>query len=211
MSTRIPPRIATWLLERLGPGYRNESLVGDLFEEYQLGHTRAWYWHQAVVATWIGGTVRLRRALQHLASSALLRVLTEAAGLLGVLALSQQFRHACVASGTLPDLLSIVALLAAIGLCVSFGLYWSLSTKFRFRRATAARSGTSIRRLMSVFALTALSAGTLAWAGAAQRTPQRCTIPLTASSPSTPGYAQDYVHSHRQVAGTRTSMGTDLP
>jgi hypothetical protein len=40
MSLRKPPAVATWLLRHLGPGYHNESLAGDLFEEYQLGRSR---------------------------------------------------------------------------------------------------------------------------------------------------------------------------
>ena len=44
-----PPRIATWLLERLGP--RNGSaLLGDLREEWHRGRWRVWYWRQALTA-----------------------------------------------------------------------------------------------------------------------------------------------------------------
>jgi hypothetical protein len=179
------------LLERLGPAYRNESLVGDLFEEYQQDRTRAWYWRQAIVAICIGRAGSLRSLLPRLAASSVVRFLTEAAGLLGVMALSQQFRHACP-SGWIPDFASIAALLAGIGLCVSLGFYVSLSLGSAFRRAPAPRRSAPIRRLLSVFAVTALSAGTLTWAGAAPRTPQHCT--LQDSSPQgrssiVPGYA----------------------
>jgi hypothetical protein len=186
MSSRVPPRIATWLLERLGSGYRNESLVGDLFEEYQQDRTPAWYWRQAIVAICIGRAMSLRKLLPRLAASASLRVLTEAAGLLGVIALSQQFRHAC-ASGWVPHFSSIVAVLAGIGLCLSLGVYVSLSMGFTLRSASAPRKKTPIRRLMSVFAATALSAGTLTWAGGTLRVPQQCA--LEGSSPVVPGYA----------------------
>jgi|SRR5438477_9693334 len=63
MINRAPPRIATWLLERLGPAFRNESLVGDLFEEYQHDRTRAWYWRQVIVAIFIGQASGLRKLL----------------------------------------------------------------------------------------------------------------------------------------------------
>jgi hypothetical protein len=63
MISRAPPPIAAWLLERLGPAYRNESLVGDLFEEYQQDRTRAWYWRQVIVAILIGQASGLRRLL----------------------------------------------------------------------------------------------------------------------------------------------------
>lgn len=182
MTNRVPPRIATWLLERLGPDYRREALVGDLLEEYEQGRTHGWYWRQAMVAICIGRAAGLRRLLPRLAASALLRSLTEAAGLLGVMALSQQFRQAC-ATGWVLGFASIVELLAAIGLCISLSLYVSLS---------APRRNTPIKRLLSIFAVTALSAGTLTWASSAPRSPQQCTLsgsPPQASSPMIPVHA----------------------
>ena len=175
MIKRAPPRIATWLLERLGPAYRNESLVGDLFEEYQQDRTHAWYWRQVIVAILIGQASSLRRLLPRLAASASLRFLTEAAGVLGAIALSQQLRQPC-ASGWLTDFGSLLTLLAAVGLCVSLGFYVSLSRGSDVRRTATPRRSTPVRRLLSVFAFTALSAGTLTWAGAAPRTPHQCTL-----------------------------------
>src|SRR2546425_2422723 len=37
-------------MARLAPGERNESLAGDLIEEYQRRRSRAWYWKQVVSA-----------------------------------------------------------------------------------------------------------------------------------------------------------------
>lgn len=48
MSQRIPPRLATWLLNRLS-GY-NQALVGDMIEEYRRGRSRLWYWRQTAIA-----------------------------------------------------------------------------------------------------------------------------------------------------------------
>jgi hypothetical protein len=186
MTARVPPRMAAWLLEHLGPGYRNESLVGDLFEEYHQDRTRAWYWRQVIIAICVGAAISLRIWLPRLAASSLIRFLTEAAGLLGVMALSQQLQHACT-SAWMPDFASTMALLAGIGLCVSLGFYVSLSLRSASRRASAARRSTPIRRLLSVFAVTALSAGTLTWAGAAPRAVQQCT--LQGSSSIVPGHA----------------------
>jgi hypothetical protein len=180
VTNTIPPRIATWLLERFGPGYRNESLVGDILEEYQQGRTRGWYWRQTLVAICIGRAASLRRVLPRLAASALLRFLTEAAGLLAVMALGQQFRQAC-ASGWMLSFASIVELLAAIGLCISVSLYVSLYRGSAFRNASGLRRSTPIKRLLSVFAVTALSAGTLTWASTAPRSRQQCTLQSTSS------------------------------
>jgi hypothetical protein len=114
----------------------------------------------------------------------------EATALLGVIAFSQQFRHAC-ASGWMLDFASVVELLAGIGLCASLGFYVSLSMRSAFRSASGPRS-TPIKRFLSLFAVTALSAGTLTWAGAAPRTPQQCTLqgsPAQGSAPIVPGHA----------------------
>ena len=130
MTARTPPRMATWLLEHLGPGYLNESLVGDLFEEYQRDRARAWYWRQAFVSIVIGRSISLRRVLRQFAA---------------------------------------------------------------FRGTSVPRRSTPIRRLLGVFAVTALGAGTLTWACAAPRTPQQSTLqgsaPHGRSSSVVPGYA----------------------
>jgi hypothetical protein len=130
VTSRVPPRIATWLLEHLGPGYRNESLAGDLFEEYQQDRTRAWYWREVIAAICIGRAASLRKWLPRLAAP--------------------------------------------------------------FRSASGPRRSSPIKRLLSVFAVTALSAGTLTWAGAAPRPPQQCTPQGSSphgSAPIVPGYA----------------------
>jgi hypothetical protein len=186
MTHRLPPLMATWLLERLGPAYRKESLVGDLFEEYQQDRTRAWYWRQVIVAICIGRAMSLSGLLPRVAASVLLRFLTEAAGVVGAIALSQQFRRTC-ASGWIPDFASIAALLAGIALCASLAFYILLSVGSAFRGKSAPRRSTPIKRLLNVFAMTALSAGTLTWAGAAPHTPQQCT--LQGNSAIVPGYA----------------------
>lgn len=50
MTTRSPPRLATWLLEGLGTGTRVEELIGDLTEQFTQGRSRLWYWRQALAA-----------------------------------------------------------------------------------------------------------------------------------------------------------------
>jgi hypothetical protein len=47
-----PPALARWLVEHLASGYQRDALIGDLFEEYQLGRSRLWYWGQAGLAVW---------------------------------------------------------------------------------------------------------------------------------------------------------------
>ena len=42
--------LATWMLEHVTFGSPNESLSGDLLEEFQSGRTAGWYWRQALAA-----------------------------------------------------------------------------------------------------------------------------------------------------------------
>jgi hypothetical protein len=55
MNTQLPPRFATWLLQRLAPGYCAESFAGDLLEEFRAGKGSAWYWRQVLTAIVING------------------------------------------------------------------------------------------------------------------------------------------------------------
>jgi hypothetical protein len=56
---RTPPRMAFWLLDRLGP--QTESLSGDLLEEFHSGRSGLWFWRQTVVAV----ALETRRTLSH--------------------------------------------------------------------------------------------------------------------------------------------------
>jgi hypothetical protein len=55
---RNVPALATALLQRLGPA--DDSLVGDLVEEYAAGRTRAWYWRQVLCAIPAGFVRQIR-------------------------------------------------------------------------------------------------------------------------------------------------------
>ena len=59
-------------MEHLASSYQREALVGDLFEEYQRGRSRLWYWRQAGLAVlyaalrWAQGFSLLRRLTRRL-------------------------------------------------------------------------------------------------------------------------------------------------
>jgi hypothetical protein len=55
---RRPPRLASFLLERLAPG--NEALHGDLEEEFSAGRGTAWYWRQVLAAVAQQGPLAVR-------------------------------------------------------------------------------------------------------------------------------------------------------
>ena len=46
MKARKPPILATWLLDL--SGRVDESVTGDLIEQYQQGRGRLWYWRQVI-------------------------------------------------------------------------------------------------------------------------------------------------------------------
>lgn len=54
MTIHQPPRLATWILKRLGSTIIEDALVGDLFEEYQTRRSPLWYWRQVGVAIGAG-------------------------------------------------------------------------------------------------------------------------------------------------------------
>jgi hypothetical protein len=54
MRDQQPPRVATWLAQRLVSGPRRESLLGDLIEQYRQGRSGIWYWRQVLAAILVG-------------------------------------------------------------------------------------------------------------------------------------------------------------
>lgn len=54
MKSSQPPALATWLIEHLIPGSRNEALAGDLLEQFGQGRSALWYWRQVLVAILVG-------------------------------------------------------------------------------------------------------------------------------------------------------------
>ena len=56
-----PPVIPRFLLEHLGP--RDQSHVGDLYEEYYAaGRSRTWFWRQVIASVAYGALADIRRA-----------------------------------------------------------------------------------------------------------------------------------------------------
>ncbi len=55
-----PPALARILLNRLGP--RDQSLVGDLYEEYGAGRSRTWFWRQVIASVAYGAAADIRCA-----------------------------------------------------------------------------------------------------------------------------------------------------
>jgi hypothetical protein len=58
---RRPPRVATWLLQRLACGPEGEALAGDLIEQYQRGRSAVWYHAQVAWAIVAGAAEDARQ------------------------------------------------------------------------------------------------------------------------------------------------------
>ena len=60
MKSSGPPAVATWLLEHIRFSNTDESLAGDLLEEFTQGRSSAWYWRQVLMAIVVGFAKEVR-------------------------------------------------------------------------------------------------------------------------------------------------------
>jgi len=159
MMRKAPPRLATWLLQRLAASRHGESLEGDLIERYSQGRSRLWYWREVAMAIVIAQS-RASRALRPRIRITLIKsclhLLTELTVVLGATTLIDQSRHTQDWHDMLsPTFIATMTVLTAICLV-------SLWARMRLLKAT--RSLRPIKHLAAFFAVAALGAGTLSWA-----------------------------------------------
>jgi len=158
MTKHTPPRLATWLLAHISPGYRRDSFIGDLIEQYRQGRNARWYWRQVAVALGLAGARLLRTAFSLSAAALLLRIAAESFAVTALISLTYEYQsHRASAPGNfLPPLgLAILALL-----CLAAFVLYLPSTATR-----SAGKSTAFKRLLAAFAAITLSAATLTWAG----------------------------------------------
>ena len=103
MRNSEPPRLATWVLERLAPRHRRESLVGDLREQFHRGRS-AWWYRRQVFGTILVGLV------SDVASHRLLALRALALGWLAVLSFSYVIHRLSVSSADALQSMGIYAL-----------------------------------------------------------------------------------------------------
>ena len=161
MIRRNPPRVATWLLNRLGAGRHRESMAGDLIEQYAHGRSRLWYWRQIAVALLIARAGTFRARVWIAARRMLFRAAIEASLVLGAVTIIDQLRRT-------HDLQLMLSgrFLATMGLLMTVPLVGL----FRLRKPRHSKGrGALVKHLMVLFAAAALGAGTLTWAHAARQ------------------------------------------
>lgn len=61
MRQARPPDLATWMLEHLMLGGKNEPLAGDLIEEFQRRQSAGWYWRQVAAAICVSCSSKIRK------------------------------------------------------------------------------------------------------------------------------------------------------
>jgi hypothetical protein len=161
MTRGHPPRLATWLLQRLAAGRHSESLEGDLIEHYSQGRNRLWYWRQVAMAIVLARSRALRGRTWIAALRILLHVITELAVVLGAVSLVDQSRRA----QDWQDMMSpgFIATMTALTVIASAGLWLTL------KLLKCRRSYGLISLPIVFFAVAALGVGTLSWASATRR------------------------------------------
>jgi hypothetical protein len=181
MTLPNPPKLATWLLERLSSGYHRESLEGDLFEQYARGRTRFWYWRQVLIAIFVARKRAVAPRLLNAVRRVFFHLMAEVSVVLGIVTIIDESRRVHALRGMWRlAFTGTVALLAVIGL-----LGFMLSRRdLGFKRRNAV-----INHLIAVFAVVALGAGTFTWAAAARspcKEENTCLCPKIERASTTP-------------------------
>jgi hypothetical protein len=185
LTTREVPPVATWLLTQFVTGNLRESLLGDLFEEYQAGRTVGWYWRETLAALFVSMRISLRSNVGRLLSCRgmrpLLAPIAQALLLIWIVVLSEQYRQHCP---TIPTLLrsSIVLMVCAGMVQIAIALLVWLGP---LRRHVGGHPRSRLTRFsVTVFAAVGFSSGALTWAGtdSCAMGPPACSSPTVVSS-----------------------------
>jgi hypothetical protein len=136
MKSLEPPAMATWFLEHLLLGGKNESLAGDLLEEFNRRHSVAWYWRQVLVAIGVSLSQELHSQLAAIGFAALLTVAVPLLWRwLRSVGLSAQFPYSF--GGGVGHEINVMAIYLAPGVVIAWvglALYMALMRSFNLRR-----------------------------------------------------------------------------
>lgn len=160
---REEPTLAAWLLKHFVAKKQRESLLGDLFEEYQAGRTYCWYWRETLVAICISLRSGVHEVFSWCGTRVILGLVAQLPIVWAVL-LTEQYREQCpnlpVFSGdSTARMLCAGALQIAIALVV-----WPNPLG---RPARAHRRSKVFRLSVAAFAAIGFSGGAFTWASTA--------------------------------------------
>ena len=160
MTIHRPPRLATWIVKRLGSNIIEDALIGDLFEAYQTRRSPFWYWWQVATAIGVGACRDVWRHLP-VAFGAIATGLIVAAVPVWLLV---NISAASVSTIPLPEWIQILApWLVIFGSALLSG--WLVSLLFRAHRAAAVLSLAAAIVVVNGTLISATDLGPLALGG----------------------------------------------
>lgn len=174
MIMREPPRLAIWLLKRFVTAPRGESLLGDLFEEYQAGRTSGWYWREVLLALLLAGQRAGRDLVSRRAVHVVIVLGANSALAVWLFSLSQQYRQSCPAPPILPSGSMALATSAGV-IAAAITLVLRRNSLLRLLRVT--RSPVLLRLSVVAFAAIGFTGGAVTWAGTAFCSTNRAVCP----------------------------------
>lgn len=157
MTTREPPPFAAWLLTTFVTTRRGESLLGDLFEEYQTGRTPAWYWRETLVALLIAALCEGRSLLSRRTAQVFVALGAYSALPVWFFVLSEQYPH-CPAPPLLPSGSIVLVTCTAAAIAIACMLWQSLRLRPGIGRPRL------LRLSIVAFAAIGFSGGAVTWA-----------------------------------------------
>ncbi|MHB8814992.1 MAG: hypothetical protein ACYDAE_17205 [Steroidobacteraceae bacterium] len=214
MNRREPPAIAAWLLSRFAPTRRSESLLGDLFEEYQTGRSPAWYWRETFVALLIAAHRESRELFARRVPQVLLALLAPAALLVWCIALSEQYRQRCPTPSVLPSSALVLATCAGLAAVATALVLWRSSL---LRPLRVGRKPGLLRLSVVAFAaIGGFSGAAVTWAGTTSCSTEPLACPSSYETSScvhrdgNPNGGESVSPNHPNSVLARRTGGVDL-
>ena len=214
MTMREPPAIAAWLLKRFATARRSDSLLGDLFEEYQTGRSSGWYWRETFVALLIAAHRESRELFSHRATQVFLALLAPCALLAWLFALSEQYRQLCPTPSILPSGALVLATCAGLVAVATALVLWR-SSLLRPLRVTR-RPGLLRLSVVAFAAIGGFSGAAVTWAGTASCSTERLVCPSSSEMSScvrhdgNPNGGESVSPNHPNSVLARRAGGADL-
>lgn len=214
MNMREPPAIAAWLLKRFATTRRSESLLGDLFEEYQTGRPSGWYWRETFVALLIAVHRESRHLFARRVTQGFLALLAPSALLVWLFVLSEQYRQRCPTPSILPSGALVLAACAGLVAVATALMVWR-SSLLRPLQVTR-RPGLLRLSVVAFAAIGGFSGAAVTWAGTTSCSTERLVCPSSSEVSSclhrdgNPNGGESVTPNHPNSVLARHTGGVDL-